>query len=88
MVLLLKKPELVDSVRESDLASETARRVWRAFAAMKPLPADWAARLTEDLPASEKALVSGLLMLLGEVHSDDPAGTLKRPLELRRRGDA
>jgi DNA primase len=84
LILLLRSPASAGLAREEDFKSEAGRRIWSALAEMKPLAADWSAKLLESLPDELRRAVSPLIMLAGDLGEDDSELAFSGLLERRR----
>ncbi len=83
LVLLLKDAKLTSLVDEGDLASKAAKTIWKGLKEVSGSQ-DWAGRLLDSLPEGERVSASQLLVLVGELQSEDTPGLVKSILAKRR----
>jgi hypothetical protein len=78
------EPRLFESVRETDFASPSGRRIWRALAKLQPWPGDWSLRAREGLAPEDNSLVQRLLLGADELDRTGVEGRLRAMLTRRR----
>jgi DNA primase len=82
LMWVLKKPGLAALIKEDELASDTARRIWKTLKGMSTSDGAWSARLLEALPEADRKATTGLLV--DDKKEDDPEQKLMSVLNRRR----
>lgn len=82
LMWVLRKPSLAALIKEDELVSETARRIWKTLAGMSAFESGWSARLLESLPEADRKATTGLLV--DDRKDDDPEQKLMSDLNRRR----